>query len=86
MANVPVKHRLYRKALRILFREIHKLDLKSRNGELESQDRKDLVMMIKPLEADIKEETVKPKKIREQEDLIRQAQEVLDNLNVKKDS
>lgn len=74
------KKRLYNKALRILHREITALDKKSKQQGLTSLERSDLVKMIKPLEAEIKDDKPAKKQTVPSSILIKRAEEVLKEL------
>lgn len=78
------KAKLYDKGLRILQREMHRLDLKSQGKKPEGKglnpyEIASLVKMMKPLEAVIKEDpkTQNQKRALPAEALVRRAQEVL---------
>lgn len=79
--STPKKLKLFNKALRILHREVHKLDLKSlKHGGLNSHEIQDLTRMIKVLETDIKaDQDLKTK--RPNDKLVREAEEILKSLN-----
>lgn len=79
---IAKKSRLYNKALRILHREITLLDKKSMKEGLSSTERNDLVKMLRPLEAEIKDDKPQKKSGGPSAELIRRAEEVIKGLKL----
>lgn len=83
---IAKKSRLYNKILRIMHREVSRLEEKSKNGGgLESQELRDMVAVAKSLETEIKEDKKKKPTRISTEQLVEQAKEILKQFDENKE-
>lgn len=80
------KNKIYAKGLRILWREINLLDRISKEKGLNSFQRADLVRMLKPLEATIKEDPKKQEDKKPESELVSRAKEIIKEFEKKESS